>query len=99
MVNLVIYFRSNALPNRDGWEENARTHRIPLSFSSGFEPANHPICRDSQVDHPKGLVTARLGEATGQFQLDLHRLTADTKEWLRSYDLQAFDSYDFSAAF
>lgn len=99
MVNLVVYFDSSSLPNRELWEKNAAAHRIPLRFDAGFEPANHPICRHAQVDHPHGVVIAKLGDATCQFQLDLYRLTTDNKEWFRGYDPRAFERYDSSAAF
>jgi hypothetical protein len=52
-----------------------------------------------QENHPDGLVIAKLGDATGQFQLDLYRQTAQMKELLRKYEPLAFQLYDTSAAF
>lgn len=100
MVNLVIYFDSRSLPSRELWEKAAMSQRFPLFFSDGFEPGNHPICGPAQVDHPDGMVTVRLGEATCRFQLDLYRISTQSREFLNTYhDPQVFETCDSSAAF
>lgn len=123
MVNLVVYLSRRELPSKETWEDNARAHRISLTFSGAFVPCNHPVTGNAEVDcandtgissiggdrmrafayltspDPNTLVTANVGGATGQFGLELHELNADDKDFLRRYDQQAFEGFDFSAAF
>lgn len=100
MVTIVVYFDSHSLPSRELWEKAALSRRLPLFFSDGFEPGNHPICGPAQVDHPDGLVTVKLGAATCRFQLDLYRITTQTREdFLDRYYPHVFENCDSSAAF
>lgn len=108
MMNLVIYFHSELLPTREEWEAIARSKKIPLIFSKSFDAKTHPICDEIQVNHPDGLVSAKLGEASFGFQLDIYRVSKNKQdynnefisEYMRNfYNRDFFKNCNSSAAF